>query len=179
MGSSIQIALFVIPVIQLLAWCISKPLTLMFDRMCPLLDIGRIQLTSSIRVDRPILYGPDCQSDSSRWSIQVRLPPSCLGRWSWPGSWMEGLVLMMLYLIIAVSFWYYPVCLSSLISPPLKIPLYPPWTQGWSWQVGIKYSYFTWMWWTCVIMFFASCAVLRCAVLRIGSDIRRRMLDKT
>lgn len=24
-------------------------------------------------------------------------------------SWMEGLVLMMLYLIIAVSFWYYPV----------------------------------------------------------------------
>ncbi len=25
------------------------------------------------------------------------------------GSWMEGLVLMMLYLIIAVSFWYYPV----------------------------------------------------------------------
>ena len=23
-------------------------------------------------------------------------------------SWMEGLVLMMLYLIIAVSFWYYP-----------------------------------------------------------------------
>jgi hypothetical protein len=23
---------------------------------------------------------------------------------------MEGLVLMMLYLIIAVSFWYYPVC---------------------------------------------------------------------
>lgn len=32
-GSSIQIALFVIPVIQLLAWCISKPLTLMFDRM--------------------------------------------------------------------------------------------------------------------------------------------------
>ena len=24
-------------------------------------------------------------------------------------SWMEGLVLMLLYLIIAVSFWYYPV----------------------------------------------------------------------
>lgn len=32
-GSSIQIALFVIPVIQLLAWTISKPMTLMFDRM--------------------------------------------------------------------------------------------------------------------------------------------------
>lgn len=23
---------------------------------------------------------------------------------------MEGMVLMMLYIIIAVSFWYYPVC---------------------------------------------------------------------
>lgn len=30
-------------------------------------------------------------------------------------SWMEGLVLMMLYLIIAVSFWYYPVRLGLLI----------------------------------------------------------------
>lgn len=31
-GSSIQIALFVIPVIQLLAWTIGKPMTLLFDR---------------------------------------------------------------------------------------------------------------------------------------------------
>lgn len=31
-GSSIQIALFVIPVIELLAWTINKPLTLLFDR---------------------------------------------------------------------------------------------------------------------------------------------------
>lgn len=32
MGSSIQIALFVIPVIELLAWTIGKPMTLLFDR---------------------------------------------------------------------------------------------------------------------------------------------------
>jgi Ca2+:H+ antiporter len=30
---------------------------------------------------------------------------------------MEGLVLMMLYLIIAVSFWYYPV--SATLTPVL------------------------------------------------------------
>lgn len=33
-GSSIQVALFVIPVIELLAWTIGKPMTLLFDRKC-------------------------------------------------------------------------------------------------------------------------------------------------
>jgi hypothetical protein len=32
-------------------------------------------------------------------------------------SWMEGLVLMFLYLIIAVSFWYYPVSRISAKVP--------------------------------------------------------------
>lgn len=44
-GSSIQIALFVIPVIQLLAWTISKPMTLMFDR-------GFLSFTSSVATKR-------------------------------------------------------------------------------------------------------------------------------
>jgi calcium/proton exchanger cax len=63
-GSSIQIALFVIPVIQLLAWCISKPLTLMFDRMSflpPTLTLlSKIELTGSLRVYRIVLYCFDC-----------------------------------------------------------------------------------------------------------------------
>lgn len=76
-GSSIQIALFVIPVIQLLAWCIGKPMTLLFDPY------------ESIVLFLSVLIVNQTLSD---------------GR----SNWMEGLVLMMLYLIIAVSFWYYP-----------------------------------------------------------------------
>jgi hypothetical protein len=33
---------------------------------------------------------------------------------------MEGLVLMFLYLIIAVSFWYYPVCFPALPFSPAE-----------------------------------------------------------
>lgn len=76
-GSSIQIALFVIPVIQLLAWCISKPLTLMFDPYESIVLFFTVLIVNQTLAD---------------------------GR----SNWMEGLVLMMLYLIIAVSFWYYP-----------------------------------------------------------------------
>ncbi|WWC70450.1 calcium/proton exchanger [Kwoniella pini CBS 10737] len=76
-GSSIQIALFVIPVIQLLAWTIGKPMTLLFDPY------------ESIVVFLSVLIVNQTLAD---------------GR----SNWMEGLVLMMLYLIIAVSFWYYP-----------------------------------------------------------------------
>ncbi|OCF54093.1 calcium/proton exchanger [Kwoniella mangroviensis CBS 10435] len=76
-GSSIQIALFVIPVIQLLAWTIGKPMTLLFD---PYESI--VLFLSVLIVNQTLADGRS--------------------------NWMEGLVLMMLYLIIAVSFWYYP-----------------------------------------------------------------------
>lgn len=80
-GSSIQISLFVIPVIVLLAWCIGKPLTLLFD---PYESI--VLFLSVIVVNQTLSDGRS--------------------------NWMEGLVLMFLYLIIAVSFWYYPVSLG-------------------------------------------------------------------
>ncbi|WVQ82241.1 calcium/proton exchanger [Cryptococcus sp. DSM 104549] len=76
-GSSIQIALFVIPVIQLLAWTIGKPMTLLFD---PYESI--VLFLSVLIVNQTLADGRS--------------------------NWMEGLVLMMLYLIIAVSFWFYP-----------------------------------------------------------------------
>ncbi|WVR07268.1 calcium/proton exchanger [Kwoniella sp. DSM 27419] len=76
-GSSIQIALFVIPVIQLLAWTIGKPMTLLFD---PYESI--VLFLSVLIVNQTLADGRS--------------------------NWMEGLVLMMLYLIIAVTFWYYP-----------------------------------------------------------------------
>ncbi|ORY32632.1 Sodium/calcium exchanger protein-domain-containing protein [Naematelia encephala] len=76
-GSSIQIALFVIPVIELLAWTIGKPLTLLFDPY------------ESIVLFLSVLIVNQTLSD---------------GR----SNWMEGMILMFLYLIIAVTFWYYP-----------------------------------------------------------------------
>ncbi|EIW70946.1 hypothetical protein TREMEDRAFT_28850 [Tremella mesenterica DSM 1558] len=76
-GSSIQIALFVIPVIQLLAWTIGKPMTLLFDPYESIVLFFTVLIVNQTLAD---------------------------GR----SNWMEGLVLMMLYLIIAVSFWYYP-----------------------------------------------------------------------
>jgi len=76
-GSSIQIALFVIPVIQLLAWTINKPMTLLFDPYESIVLFFTVLIVNQTLAD---------------------------GR----SNWMEGMVLMMLYLIIAVSFWYYP-----------------------------------------------------------------------
>ncbi|XAO23621.1 calcium/proton exchanger [Cryptococcus bacillisporus CA1280] len=76
-GSSIQIALFVIPVIELLAWTIGKPMTLLFD---PYESI--VLFLSVLIVNQTLADGRS--------------------------NWMEGMVLMMLYIIIAVSFWYYP-----------------------------------------------------------------------
>lgn len=48
---------------------------------------------------------------------------------------MEGMVLMMLYIIIAVSFWYYPV----------RFDLSPPFLFGYAdrhviWIIGIIHS---------------------------------------
>ncbi|TYJ53428.1 calcium/proton exchanger [Cryptococcus floricola] len=86
-GSSIQIALFVIPVMELLAWSIGKPMTLLFDAY------------ESIVLFLSVLIVNQTLSD---------------GR----SNWMEGMVLMMLYIIIAVSFWYYP----ALMPLPSFIP---------------------------------------------------------
>ncbi|ODO08937.1 calcium/proton exchanger [Cryptococcus wingfieldii CBS 7118] len=77
-GSSIQIALFVIPVMELLAWTIGKPMTLLFDAYESIVLFLSVLIVNQTLAD---------------------------GR----SNWMEGMVLMMLYIIIAVSFWYYPV----------------------------------------------------------------------
>jgi len=76
-GSSIQIALFVIPFITLLAWILDKPLTLLFD---PLQSV--VLFLSIITVNYCIQDGKS--------------------------NWLEGVILMGLYVIIAVTFWFYP-----------------------------------------------------------------------
>ncbi|KAI0254958.1 calcium/proton exchanger [Lactifluus subvellereus] len=77
-GSSIQIALFVIPFIVTLAWIMGKPLTLLFD---PFESI--VLFLSVLTVNYVVQDGKS--------------------------NWLEGMILMCLYLIIAVTFWYYPV----------------------------------------------------------------------
>lgn len=76
-GSSIQIALFVIPFIVTLAWIMGKPLTLLFD---PLESI--VLFLSVLTVNYVVQDGKS--------------------------NWLEGMILMCLYLILAVTFWFYP-----------------------------------------------------------------------
>lgn len=76
-GSSIQIALFVIPFMVTLAWIMGKRLTLLFD---PLESI--VLFLSVLTVNYVVQDGKS--------------------------NWLEGMVLMCLYLILAVTFWFYP-----------------------------------------------------------------------
>lgn len=76
-GSSIQIALFVIPFIVTLGWIMGKPLTLLFD---PLESI--VLFLSVLTVNYVVQDGKS--------------------------NWLEGMILMCLYMILIVTFWYYP-----------------------------------------------------------------------
>jgi len=76
-GSSIQIALFVIPVLVLLAWALGKPLSLLFDPL------------ESVVLFLAVLLANYTMQDSR-------------------SNWLEGWLLMSVYLIIAVVAWYYP-----------------------------------------------------------------------
>ncbi|KAF8965371.1 Sodium/calcium exchanger protein-domain-containing protein [Flammula alnicola] len=76
-GSCIQIALFVIPVLVLVAWGMGKPLTLLFD------PLETIVLFLSVLLVKFSVEG---------------------GK----SHWMSGLVLIAVYILIAVSFWYFP-----------------------------------------------------------------------
>ncbi|KAH9014308.1 calcium/proton exchanger [Lactarius pseudohatsudake] len=76
-GSSIQIALFVIPFITVLGWIIGKPLTLLFD---PFESI--VLFLAVLTVNYVVQDGKS--------------------------NWLEGMILMCLYIIVAVTFWFYP-----------------------------------------------------------------------
>ncbi|KAG8986750.1 hypothetical protein FRB90_003810 [Tulasnella sp. 427] len=76
-GSSIQIALFVIPFLVLLGWIIGQPLSLFFD------------IYETVVVFVSILVVNYAISDGKT-------------------NWLEGLVLMIIYMLIALTTWYYP-----------------------------------------------------------------------
>ncbi|TFK50114.1 calcium/proton exchanger [Heliocybe sulcata] len=75
-GSSIQIALFVIPFIVTLGWIIGKPLSLLFDPF------------EAIALFLAVLTVNYVVADGK-------------------SNWLEGMILMCLYLILAVAFWFY------------------------------------------------------------------------
>ncbi|KAG8712400.1 hypothetical protein FRC08_014648 [Ceratobasidium sp. 394] len=75
-GSSIQIALFVLPFLILLGWIIGQPLTLFFD------------IFETVVVFVSVLIINYAISDGKT-------------------NWLEGLVLMVVYVIIGLSVWYY------------------------------------------------------------------------
>ncbi|KAK7050953.1 hypothetical protein VNI00_005065 [Paramarasmius palmivorus] len=86
-GSSIQTALFVIPLMIQLAWFMGKPLSLLFDPFDAIVLYISVQTLSHVVSD---------------------------GR----SNWLEGAILVCLYVIIAVSFWFYP---PSLLPTSLAV----------------------------------------------------------
>ncbi|KAK7033071.1 Calcium/proton exchanger [Favolaschia claudopus] len=76
-GSSIQIALFVIPFITVLGWILGKPLTLLFD------PFESIALFLSVMTVNYVV-----QDGKS--------------------NWLEGMILMSLYVILGTTFFFYP-----------------------------------------------------------------------
>ncbi|KAK0235856.1 Calcium/proton exchanger [Armillaria nabsnona] len=76
-GSSIQIALFVIPFIVTLGWIMGKPLTLLFD---PYESVA--MFLAVLTVNYVVQDGKS--------------------------NWLEGMILMCLYVILCVTFWFYP-----------------------------------------------------------------------
>lgn len=76
-GSTIQTALFVIPLMVLLGWVLDKPLALLFD------PFESIVLYISVNTMGYVVA--DGKS-----------------------NWLEGLILIGLYIVAAVTFWFYP-----------------------------------------------------------------------
>ncbi|GAA5839985.1 hypothetical protein JCM11251_006581 [Rhodosporidiobolus azoricus] len=81
-GSSIQIALFVIPFMVTLGWMMDKPLSLLFD------PFESVTLFLSV-----LLVNYTIQDGRS--------------------NWLEGFLLMAVYIILAVAFWFYPDAAST------------------------------------------------------------------
>jgi len=85
-GSSIQIALFVIPFTIILGWIIGRPITMLFD---PFESV--VLFLAVLTVNYVVQDGKS--------------------------NWLEGMILICLYLIIAVVFWFYPgTALTGLLT---------------------------------------------------------------
>ncbi|KAJ6531729.1 Sodium/calcium exchanger protein-domain-containing protein [Mycena capillaripes] len=91
-GSSIQIALFVIPFIVTLAWIMGKPLTMLFDPF------------ESVALFFAVLTVNYVVQDGK-------------------SNWLEGMLLMCLYIILGTTFFFYPAesaCPLPFMQCPVK-----------------------------------------------------------
>ncbi|KAJ7574131.1 calcium proton exchanger [Mycena floridula] len=79
-GSSIQIAFFVFPVTVIIGWFTGKPMTFVVD---------------------PLELFTLFAAGMSLWMVNCTVQDG-------KANWMEGLVLVVMYLMIAIVFWFYP-----------------------------------------------------------------------
>lgn len=93
-GSSIQIALFVIPLLVIIAWIADKPLSLLFDPFVAILMFLAVLIVSYAIAD---------------------------GR----SNWMEGYILMNVYVLMALASWYVPDLNSADPAQSTKSTLFP------------------------------------------------------
>ncbi|KAJ7687898.1 Sodium/calcium exchanger protein-domain-containing protein, partial [Mycena olivaceomarginata] len=84
-GSSIQIALFVIPFIMILGWILGKPLTMLFDPF------------ESVAVFLAVMTVNYVVQDGK-------------------SNWLEGMILMCLYVILGTTFFFYPGTSGDLVN---------------------------------------------------------------
>ncbi|GAA6037888.1 hypothetical protein JCM8097_009475 [Rhodosporidiobolus ruineniae] len=82
-GSSIQIALFVVPILILLGWCVGQPLSFYFDEFETLILFISVLAVAFATND---------------------------GR----TNWLEGLCLMLIYILIALVIWFYDPSTTGL-----------------------------------------------------------------
>ncbi|TFK80403.1 hypothetical protein K466DRAFT_503946 [Polyporus arcularius HHB13444] len=91
-GSSIQMALLIIPFLVTLGWAMHKPMSLLFD------PFQSIVLSLSVLVVNDAVQGGT-------------------------SNWMEGMVLLCLYMILTVVFWYYP---GTFVCSPCTVDIIFP-----------------------------------------------------
>ncbi|KAK0485145.1 calcium proton exchanger [Armillaria novae-zelandiae] len=94
-GSSIQIALSVIPFIVLLGWMMGKPLTLLFDPYESItMFLTGIDLSNAFKATAQLIM-----------AVVLTVNYVVLDNKS---NWLEGMILICLYVILCITFWYYP-----------------------------------------------------------------------
>ncbi|CAL1716537.1 unnamed protein product [Somion occarium] len=106
-GSSIQIALFVIPFIVTLGWIIGKPLTLLFDPFESIVMFLSGVFSTWTFDPTFISTWKQCDSQADLNSPHVVIVVNYVVQ-DGKSNWLEGMLLMCLYVILAVVFWYYP-----------------------------------------------------------------------
>jgi len=101
-GSSMQIALFVTPFLVILGWIIHQPMNLSIN--IPLLSISRVLMCLDFEIFQVAV-------------IFVSVVMANYLIMDGKSNWMEGVMLLGTYTIVAIAYWLYPD-----INPDLHVP---------------------------------------------------------